>query len=61
MDDKMPISVATTGLYKEQLMMIRRIYQHEQCPDSLKTYIKFEMKRYFRPDIDVSGFLEGEE
>jgi hypothetical protein len=58
--DKMPMSTATNGLYKELLLMLRRVYQHEQCPVLLKTYIKFEMKRYFKPDIDISGFLEGD-
>ena len=50
--------IAQAQIFKDVLLLIRKIYQHEQCPQLLRSYIRFEMGRFFRKDIDIKTFLE---
>jgi hypothetical protein len=46
-------------LVKDLMLLIRRIYKHEQTPPILQTYIKFEMNKYLGTHYDIKAFLEG--
>lgn len=50
--------IADLQIFKDLLKLVRRIYQHEQCPALLRSFIRFEMGRFFASDIDVKTFLE---
>ena len=50
--------IADLQIFKDLLKLVRRIYQHEHCSTGLKSYIRFEMGRFFNKDIDVKSFLE---
>ncbi len=52
---------ADLQIFKDLLVLVRRIYQHEQCPKLLKSYIRFEMGRFFNKEIDIKSFLEEQE
>lgn len=52
--------IADLQIFKDLLKLVRRIYQHESCPGILKSYIRFEMGRFFAKDIDIKSFLEEE-
>jgi len=53
------IDLSDIGLIKDLMLLIRRIYKHEQTPPILQTYIKFEMNKYLGTHYDIKGFLEG--
>lgn len=50
--------IADLQIFKDLLLLVKRIYQHEHCPGILKSFIRFEMGRFFRKDIDIKTFLE---
>ena len=37
--------------------ILRRVYQHELCPPTLRTYIRFEMGKYLGDRYDMREFL----
>jgi hypothetical protein len=55
------IDLSDMKLVKDLMLLIRRIYKHEQTPPILRTYIKFEMNKYLGTHYDIKGFLEGDE
>lgn len=54
----MKIDLSDITLVRELMMLINRIYRHEQTPKILKTYIYFEMRKFLGDRYDVKGFLE---
>ncbi len=52
---------ADLQIFKDLLVLVRRIYQHEHCSEILQSYIRFEMGRFFVKEIDIKTFLEGGE
>ena len=46
-------------IFKDVLLLIRKIYQHELCSKELKTYIRFECGKFFNKEIEVKEFLDG--
>jgi len=48
-------------LPEKLLFTIQRIYLHDQCPDTLKTYIKFELNKTIGKHLDWDAFLKGRE
>ena len=57
----MKIDLSDIGLIKDLMLLIRRIYKHEQTPPILQTYIKFEMNKYLGTHYDIKAFLEGDD
>lgn len=55
----MKISLTDTDVYVDLLKLVRDIYQHKDCPPTLRTYVKLRMKQYCRRDLDIDGFLRG--
>jgi hypothetical protein len=53
------IDLSDMKLVKDLMLLIRRIYKHEQTPPILQTYIKFEMNKYLGTHYDIKAFLEG--
>ena len=54
------IKITEWDTHKALLNLLRRVYQHDQCPEPLKSYILLECKRFFKPDMKVREFLEWE-
>ena len=56
-----PIQFSLTDfeVFKDLLLLVRKIYQHEHCPPILKSYIRFEAGKFFKKGLDVKDFLEG--
>lgn len=50
--------IADLQIFKDLLILVRRIYQHEHCPAILQSYIRFELGRFFIKEIDIKSFLE---
>jgi len=48
-------------VFWDVLTLIQKIYQHQDCPPELKSYIRFEAGKFFNKDIDIKGFLEGDD
>ncbi len=52
------IEFPEVGIIRELINLVRKIYQHEQCPNALKSYIKFECKKFFKPELEISEYLD---
>jgi len=53
--------IAETQIFKDVLLLIRRIYQHPRTPSEVRSFIRFECGRFFNRRIEVKEFLEGGE
>jgi hypothetical protein len=55
------IDLSDIAIVQELLDLIKRIYQHERTSNVTKSYIRFELGKFLRKDLDIKGFLEGKD
>lgn len=54
----MKISFTDTQMFMQLMDEFSRIYQHEKCPEAIKSFMVFRLYKLFGTDYDIKGQLK---
>lgn len=61
MSDDVKIDMINADLPNKCLNIVKDVYNHPNTNSFTKDYIRFELQKLFGRDVDVKGWLDGDE